>query len=271
MLQANQPIGIFDSGVGGLTVAHAICKLLPHENTVYFGDTTHLPYGDKSAEAVRGFSLRIADFLLEKNCKLIVMACNTASAAAYNDLKKHIGDKALLVNVIDPMVSYVAEHHANERIGIIATKGTIGSKVYENKLQQSNISQVKTLATPLLVHLIEEGFSNHPGCQLLVNEYLTNPNLSDIDVLVLACTHYPIIKNLIEEYYQGKVAVLDSTLITAKETQRVLENEKLLNQSASIGVHQFYVSDYTPAFETIAHLFYGDKIKLEQSKIWNIE
>jgi glutamate racemase len=268
---ADQPIGIFDSGVGGLTVANAICKLLPHENTVYFGDTTHLPYGDKSSEAVKAFSLRIADFLIEKNCKMIVIACNTASAAAYNALNLHIQNKALLINVIDPMVNYLEQTHAQQRIGIIATKGTIGSKVYERKLHERHISEVKSLATPLLVHLIEEGFSGHPGCQLLVNEYLSNPALNEIEVLVLACTHYPIIKNLIEEYYEGRTSVLDSTIITAKATQAALANAQLLNNSSTPGLHQFYVSDYTPAFETIAHLFYGDKIKLEQSKIWKSE
>ena len=221
-LSANQPIGIFDSGVGGLTVANAICKLLPHENTIYFGDTIHLPYGDKSSDAVKNYATKITKFLIEKQCKMVVVACNTASAAAFEILKKQFEDKILLVDVIEPMVQYVKKNFSDKKIGVIATKGTIASGVYEKKLAEFGIHDVHSLATPLLVHLIEEGFSRHTGSQLLVHEYLHHPQLRKIAVLVLACTHYPILKNTMEEFYHNEVKVLDSTEITAIEVQQKL-------------------------------------------------
>lgn len=270
-LQAQQPIGIFDSGIGGLTVAHAISQLLPHENLVYYGDTAHLPYGDKSAEAVRQFSLGITKFLEEQNCKMVVVACNTASAAAFEALQSEFGERILLVNVIDPMVDFVQQHYPIAKVGIIATKGTVHAKVYPRKLATKDVTDVHALATPLLVHLIEEGFSKHAGSKLLVEEYLNQPELKDIDVLILACTHYPIIKDYIEDFYQKKVEVLDSTLITAEAVKSLLATHSLLNNQSIAGTHQFFVSDYTSAFEQITKLFWGEAVALEKNNIWEKE
>ena len=270
-LNAQQAIGIFDSGIGGLTVAHAISRLLPHENIVYYGDTAHLPYGDKSAEAVRQFSLGITKFLEEQQCKMVVVACNTASAAAYEAMQKEFGDRLLLVNVIDPMVEYVHEHYPTSKVGIIATKGTVNAKVYPRKLAAMDVTDVHALATPLLVHLVEEGFSRHAGAKLLVEEYLHQPELNDINVLILACTHYPIIKGYIEDFYQKKVNVLDSTLITAEAVKRLLEERSLLNKQSANGDKHFYVSDYTAAFEQITKLFWGEAVNLEKNNIWEKE
>jgi glutamate racemase len=268
-LKAEQPIGIFDSGVGGLTVANAICKLLPNENTIYFGDTAHLPYGDKSTEAVRQYAKRITEFLIEKNCKMVVVACNTASAAAFEDLKKLFGNKILLVDVIEPMVNHIKQNYADKKIGIIATKGTVGSGIYENKLKAVDVNDVNSLATPLLVHLIEEGFSKHIGSNLLVQEYLHDKKLRKIDVLVLACTHYPILKNTIEDFYHHEVKVLDSTIITAQKVKEALLESQLLNTCNQKASHEFYVSDFTPAFEQITKIFYGAEIHLAKCDIWN--
>jgi glutamate racemase len=270
-LQAQQPIGIFDSGIGGLTVAHAISQLLPHENLVYYGDTAHLPYGDKSAEAVRQFSLGITKFLEEQNCKMVVVACNTASAAAFEALQSEFGERILLVNVIDPMVDFVQQHYPIAKVGIIATKGTVHAKVYPRKLAAKDVTDVNALATPLLVHLIEEGFSKHAGSKLLVEEYLNQPELKDIDVLILACTHYPIIKGYIEDFYQKKVEVLDSTLITAEAVKSLLAKHSLLNKQSILGTHQFFVSDYTSAFEQITKLFWGEAVLLQKNNIWEKE
>ncbi|MEY2830171.1 MAG: glutamate racemase [Bacteroidota bacterium] len=269
MTNNKQPIGIFDSGVGGLTVAHAIATLLPHENTIYFGDTAHLPYGDKSTEAVRQYSKRITEFLMDKNCKMVVIACNTASAAAFEELKKIFGEKIMLVDVIEPMVNHIKNNFAHKKIGIIATKGTVGSGIYENKLKAADVNHVSSLATPLLVHLIEEGFSKHQGSNLLVQEYLHDKKLRKIDVLVLACTHYPILKNTIEDFYHHEVTVLDSTIITAEVVQAVLQKNNLLNTQKTKAIHQFFVSDFTPAFEQITKVFYGSEIHLEKCDIWN--
>ncbi len=263
-----QPIGIFDSGIGGLTVAHAICNALPHENIIYYGDTAHLPYGDKSAQAVTEFSIGITRFLIEQGCKLVVVACNTASAAAYPALQEKFGKQVHLLNVIDPMIAHIQQYHAQENIGIIATKGTVNSKVYPNKLASLGITKVNSLATPLLVHLIEEGFSQHPGSRLLVAEYLHQATLKDIEVLVLACTHYPIIKTIIEDYFQHRVKVLDSTLITAASVKHLLTEFDQLNNQTVSGTKQFYVSDYTAAFEQVTKVFWGASIHLEQHNIW---
>ncbi len=268
-ISSQNPIGIFDSGVGGLTVADAICKLLPSENTIYFGDTIHLPYGDKSTEVVKNYATKITEFLLEKKCKMVVVACNTAAAAAFEELKNKFGNKILLVDVIEPMVNFVAQNFTKNKIGIIATKGTVASNVYETKLKSHHVADVHSLATPLLVHLIEEGFSHHEGSQLLVQEYLRHKILRKIDVLVLACTHYPILKNTIEEFYHHEVKVLDSSEITAQAVKDKLFENNLLNQQKNEATHQFFVSDFTPAFQQIAQLFYGENIQLQKLNIWN--
>lgn len=264
----SSPIGIFDSGIGGLTVAHAICKALPNENIIYYGDTAHLPYGDKSAEAVTQFSVGITQFLLQQNCKMIVVACNTASAAAFETLQQKFGEQVLLVNVIDPMVNFIQQYHQKNKIGIIATKGTVNSKVYDRKLSAAGVTDVHSLATPLLVHLIEEGFSTHAGSQLLVNEYLSSQTLAEINVLVLACTHYPIIKKSIENYFHQAVEVLDSTVITANAVKQLLASKNLLNDSVEQGKAEFFVSDFTPAFEQVTKVFWGEAVHLEQKNIW---
>src|SRR5690606_9790977 len=158
-MKASQPIGIFDSGIGGLTVASAIRRVLPNEQIIYFGDTAHMPYGDKSPEAIKYYSLKIGKFLKEKGCKVIVIACNTASSLGFQDLKDFLGDKLPIFNVIDPVVAYTAAHKEYDRIGVIATKATIRSQVYAKKLEEiiPNI-KVHSLATPLLAPMIEEGF-----------------------------------------------------------------------------------------------------------------
>jgi glutamate racemase len=269
MKQNNQPIGIFDSGVGGLTVANAICKAMPHESIIYFGDTAHLPYGDKSAHAVQHYSETITQFLINKGCKAVVVACNTASAAAFSSLQKKFGGQVLLANVIEPMIDYITLKYSQKRIGIIATKGTVAANVYEKKLAKQDIVQVKSLATPLLVHLIEEGFSKHPGSNLLVKEYLDNPKLKNIEVLVLACTHYPILRTIIESHYNQKVEVLDATAITAQYLFELIQHKNLLNIRQDKPQHKFYVSDYTPAFEEITKIFWGKTIHLEKKDIWS--
>ena len=189
-LHARNPIGIFDSGIGGLTVAAAIHKLLPNERIVYFGDTAHLPYGDKSAKAIRGYSQKITEFLLEKHCKMVVMACNTASSVGFRIVKQTCGSKALATNVIDPMVKYVSANYQTGKVGIIGTKGTIDSRVYPRKLKQENEELlVASAATPLLCPMIEEGFFNNNISKTIIFDYLSRNQLEEIDALVLGCTH----------------------------------------------------------------------------------
>jgi len=263
-----QPIGIFDSGIGGLTVARAINKLLPAEKIIYFGDTAHMPYGEKSAEAIKHYCIKIADFLISKKCKTIVIACNTASAAGYKAVVKHTGYKDLVINVIDPAATYATQNHQHQQIGIIGTKRTIGSNVYAKKILQIDAqAKVLQLATPLLAPMIEEGFFNNKISQTIINSYLEKSKLKDINALILGCTHYPLIKTQIEKFYGKKIEVIDSSIIVAKKVKQVLQKHKLLNHGKEKN-HEFYVSDYTKSFEQTTNLFFGKALKLKQNNIW---
>src|SRR5438477_6819095 len=147
---SKKPIGLFDSGIGGLTVARAIVKTLPNENIIYFGDTAHLPYGDKSTAAIQAYSIKICDMLLKEGCKLILIACNSASAAAFDLVKEYVGSRAMVMNVIDPLVNYVRENFAQKHLGLIGTKQTINSQVHRKKIAALNINtRLSALATPL--------------------------------------------------------------------------------------------------------------------------
>lgn len=271
----SQPIGIFDSGIGGLTVAKAITKLLPNEQIIYFGDTAHMPYGEKSAEAIKHYSVKIAEFLKFKNCKMIVIACNTASAAGFKAVVKDTGMKDLIVNVIDPAAAYVVKKHFRQRIGIIGTKRTISSNVYAKRIAALDpVADVVQLATPLLAPMIEEGFFNNKISQTIINSYLSKSRLNKIDALILGCTHYPLIKNEIKKYYGKKVEVIDSSEIVAMEVKEVLTKHKLLNtdKAGKFGLgkkaQQFFVSDYTQSFEESSKIFFEEKVKLKQFNIW---
>lgn len=268
-LDANQPIGLFDSGIGGLTVAKAIKKILPHEKLIYFGDTAHLPYGDKSPDSIKYYAIRIAQFLLDNRCKMIVIACNTASALAYDTVKDFIGKRALVVNVIDPVVKKINERHNLTRIGVIGTKGTIKSGIHAKKLTESNKNlEVHSLATPLLVPMIEEGFFNNKISRAVIDSYLSRPKLKKIDALILGCTHYPLIKNEIESVYHNKVLLIDTADEVAEYVYDLLKKNRLLNTSKKKPVHRFYVSDYTDAFEKNTNFFFNEKVKLEEARIW---
>ena len=264
------PIGIFDSGIGGLTLAHAITKLLPEESIIYFGDTAHLPYGDKSATAIQSYSLKICNLLLEKNCKLILIACNSASAAAYDLVKTYVGSKAVVVNVIDPVIEYLSKNWKNHTLGLIGTKQTVNSGLYAQKAADLHQGvEIKSLATPLLAPMIEEGFFNNKISASIIEEYLQNENLQNIEGLILGCTHYPLIKNQIEQFYQGKTQVIDTSEIVAEKIRSILIQQNLETPSKEQGDRQFFVSDYTKSFEQSTKLFFGEEIKLELYPIWD--
>lgn len=258
------PIGIFDSGIGGLTVAHAITKLLPNESIVYFGDTAHLPYGDKSEAAIQAYSIKIADILLKRGCKVIVIACNSASSAAYELLKEYVQKEACILNVIDPMVDYVSSHYQGKKIGLIGTKRTVQSGIYKKKLEEASKGiLLKSLPTPLLAPMIEEGYFNNKISHDLIEEYLNNNILKDIDALILACTHYPLIKTEIKNFYTKKVEVLDSSEIIALALKSLLLKNELLKRT-DLPIHTFLVSDYTESFEASTQIFFGRMIRLEK-------
>jgi glutamate racemase len=268
-LHSKQPIGIFDSGIGGLTVANAIKELLPNEQLIYFGDTAHLPYGEKSEDAIKYYSIRIAQFLLKHNCKAIVIACNTASSLAYDVVRDFVGDKAIVINVIDPVVSHVIQKNSNKKIGVIGTKGTIKSNIYEKKILEKNPNaKVASLATPLLASMIEEGFFNNNISKTIIHSYLSKPKLKKVDAMILACTHYPLIKPEIKSFYKDNVEIVDSAEIVAQHVKKTLEKNELLN-TGKAGKHHFYVSDYTEAFEKSTKFFFKSKIHLEEANFWN--
>jgi glutamate racemase len=267
-MNSSAPIGIFDSGIGGLTVAHAVTNLLPNESIIYFGDTAHLPYGDKSASAIQAYSIKICNLLMQQKCKVILIACNSASAAAYELVKEYMGSKAKVLNVIDPAVKYLGENYANKTVGLIGTKQTINSNIYKKKTDAlgKNID-LKALATPLLAPMIEEGFFNNQISETVINQYLNDVSLIAVEALVLGCTHYPLIKTQIEAFYKGKVSILDTSEIVAMALKDYLSDEKLLNQNSNTTQH-FYVSDYTASFEASTKVFFGENVKLEHYPLW---
>jgi glutamate racemase len=268
-LSKEQPIGVFDSGIGGLTVAHAIRNLLPGESMIYFGDTAHLPYGDKSEAAIQAYSVKIADVLLRKGCKVIVIACNSASSAAYELLKEYVRKDVHIINVIDPMVELVTSQFPGKHVGLIGTKRTVQSGVYVRKIDESKKNIItQSLATPLLAPMIEEGFFNNQISHEIIAQYLSDHALQSIEALILACTHYPLIKKEIGDYYQGQMPILDSSEVVALALKSHLEKEDLLNDSPETK-HQFLVSDYTESFEASARTFFHESVHLEKHPLWN--
>ena len=263
----NNPIGIFDSGIGGLTVAHAISRLMPNENIIYFGDTAHLPYGDKSPDLIHSFVKNISNFLLnEKQCKAIVIACNTASATSYEFLRDRHKGNVPIINVIDPIVEAIVADDSIRKVGLIATKTTVESGVYQEKLNRRNPNvEVEVLATPLLAPMIEEGFSQDKISHTVIENYLSNPKFKDIDALILGCTHYVLAKEEINSFFDGKVKLFDSTGILAEKLKDILEIEGLLTGDSHLKNH-FYFSDKTRGFEESASRFYGENVKLELKK-----
>jgi glutamate racemase len=264
-----RPIGFFDSGIGGLTVAAAFKKMLPNESIVYFGDTAHLPYGDKSPESIRHYAARITGFLLEKKCKAIVIACNTASAHAYKTVSDVAGPEIPVINVIDPVAQFVANRFGSGKIGVIGTKGTIESRVYVKRIEKLN-KEIKVLscATPLLAPMIEEGFFNNKISQAVIDSYLSKPSLKGIEGIILGCTHYPLISKSIEAFYSGTVDVIDGSKIVATECKEVLLSKNLISHSERPMEDQFFVSDFTESFEASTRFFFKKKIHLKEARIW---
>ena len=263
-----QPIGVYDSGIGGLTLAQAMTRLLPHEQLIYFGDTAHLPYGDKSTAAIQAYSVKICNLLIQQNCKVILIACNSASAAAYDLVREYVGSKAKILNVIDPVVAYIGERYAGQSVGLIGTKQTVNSNVYKKKIDALNKNiGLSALATPLLATMIEEGFFNNTISESVIAKYLSEPALQNIEALILGCTHYPLIKNQINDYYQGRVDIVDASELVARHVQQFLETNQLAADYLPRD-HKFYVSDFTRSFEEATKIFFAREVNLEHYPLW---
>ncbi|MBN1950480.1 MAG: glutamate racemase [Bacteroidales bacterium] len=267
-MKKEQAIGVFDSGLGGLTVAKAINQLLPNEDVVYFGDTAHLPYGDKSKQTIIQYSTAIARFLLENKCKVIVIACNSASSNAYDEVVELAGSKSLILNVIDPVVQYIVRTDYTN-IGVIGTKSTIDSNSYQEKIHNARKGlYVTSMATPLLVPMIEEGFIYDDISNAIIRNYLSRREIADVESLILGCTHYPIIKHQINKFYNFDVDIVDSGKIVAGSLKDMLVKNNLLNEQATPGKNTFYVSDFTRYFKQISRMFFEEDIELELKNLW---
>lgn len=253
------PIGVFDSGLGGLTVAHAIMRQLPAENLVYFGDTARVPYGPKSPDTVRRYSHEIAAYLLEQGVKAIVVACNTATAHALPMLKAELD--VPVIGVVEPGARAAVRASRSGRIGVIATAGTIKSGAYVRAIEaESSAAQVTARACPLFVPLVEEGWTDHEATWSVAREYLAPFMHDEIDTLVLGCTHYPLLKPLIGEIVGRSVRLIDSAEETAIDTRRMLAEHSLAADSGE-GTYRFVASDDQQQFLTLGQRFFGDTIE----------
>ncbi len=255
----SKPIGVFDSGVGGLTVVKEIIRQLPNEDIVYFGDTARVPYGIKSRETVIRFSIEDALFLLKNDVKLICVACNTASSVALPVIKNHF--KVPVVGVISPGVREAVYATRNKRVGVIGTRGTIKSRTYEIEIKQLDPSvAVFTAACPLFVPFAEEGWLTGKVVEEVVRYYLLPMKKARVDTVILGCTHYPLLKPVIRQILGDSVTLIDSAKQVAIEVKKILCTDGLLNGKHT-AKHRFYVSDNPEWFSGLAKRFLGRPIK----------
>ena len=248
---ADAPIGVFDSGVGGLTVAREIMRQLPSEKVVYFGDTARVPYGSKSKETVLKFSKQIVRFLMTKNVKAIVFACNTASALALEEMREDI--RVPVVGVVRPGAKMAVEMTETKSVGIIGTDATIKSGIYTDYIRQLDPTvTVVGKACPLFVPLVEEGWLEARISDDMVQRYLTEMKEYNVDSLVLGCTHYPLLYNPIKRFMGEEVTLVNPAYETAKELKTMLSGDGLLNNGNKRPHHDFYVSDGVDKFKVFA-------------------
>jgi glutamate racemase len=254
-----KPIGVFDSGVGGLTVVKELIQQLPGEDIIYFGDTARVPYGIKSKETVIRFSIENILFLLKEDVKLICVACNTVSSLALPVIKHHF--KVPIIGVISPGVREAVYATRNKRIGVIGTRGTIKSKAYENQIKHLDPTiKVTALACPLFVPFVEEGWLSGDVVLNVAKEYLKPLKEAKVDTVILGCTHYPLLKNVIRQVLGARVTLIDSAKQVAIEVKKILSSENLLSTGKKAS-HKFYVSDNPEWFTGLAQRFLGKPIK----------
>lgn len=252
-------IGIFDSGVGGLTVLRELARALPQEDTIYFGDTARVPYGTKSPDTVIRYSQEIASFLMTRDIKLLVVACNTASAVALPTLRRQL--PIPVVGVIEPGARRAVEVTKSGVVGVIGTAGTIRSSAYSRAIKRLN-PNISVLAKPcpLFVPLAEEGWTDNEIARLTAHQYLDELREAGVDSLVLGCTHYPLLKKIIAEAMGPQVALVDSAEETARTVTAILQEKKLLRPAAEQGNHHYYVTDVPAGFIRVGNRFLGGKL-----------
>lgn len=253
-------IGIFDSGLGGLTVMKAIAQVLPNEDIVYLGDTARLPYGTKSPETIIRYSIENTHFLIEQGIKALVVACHTACAFALETLQQNFDFP--IVGVIQPMVDFLQKNYDKKRVAILGTRGTITSGIYQQNLSSIDLIPIQC---QLLVHLAEEGYVDHPSTRLVLEEYLAPLQQHPVDAIVLGCTHFPVLRTEIAKVVNSKTAILDPAIYCAKSLLSLLQNRHLLNEKTDSPASVFFVSEEAEKFQSLAPLFLGrsvDHVKL---------
>jgi glutamate racemase len=260
-----RPIGIFDSGVGGLTVVGEIWKLLPAENIVYFGDTARVPYGTKSKETVTKFSVENVEFLMKHDVKLVLVACNTASSLSLEFLKRCF--RVPIIGVIGPGAREAVSATRSGRIGVIGTNATVSSGAYEAAVKRIDKKlKVYAASCPLFVPLVEEGWIDKPVARDIAEIYLRPLKAKKVDTLVLGCTHYPLLKNVIKKVMGPGVALVDSAMEVAKEARELLDASGVLNKSRASGGHRFFSSDEPARFIRMGERFLKRRITCEKKK-----
>lgn len=253
MTQAS--IGIFDSGFGGLTVMNAVKNLLPHENIIYFGDTANLPYGNKSEEAISEYCLKNTDFLLSLGIKLLIIACHTVCTSSYKQIAKITS--VPVVGMIEPSLSLIKERVKTGKIALLGTNRTIDSQVYQNLIKESlPHSEVTSIPCPLFVPIVEEGYAEHPIAKFIVQEYLKPLQKESIQAILLACTHYPLLKKWIQKEMGPSTMLIDPSMECAIQTQKILADKDLLNTSIAPPSYVFYVSDDPEKFRSLGKRFF---------------
>ena len=256
---SSRPIGIFDSGIGGLTVARAIYDRLPGESTIYFGDTARVPYGPKSPETVRRYSLEILDWLLEQDVKAVVIACNTSTAHALEALQA--ASPVPVIGVIEPGARAAITASRGGTIGVIGTAGTIASNAYARAIRGIRSgARVEQRACPLFVPLVEEGWFEHPAADLIAREYLTPFTEAGVGTLVLGCTHYPLLRPLLQQVMGPDVRLIDSGEETARVVAAALRERGLEAPEGAPATHRFVVSDDEARFRQVGARFIGDRL-----------
>ncbi len=247
------PIGIFDSGIGGLTVAKEIIKALPYESIIYIGDTARVPYGTRSKEVITKFAKELAVFLLKRQVKCLVVACNTISATCLKEIEKI--SPVPVLGVVDPVVELAVKQTKNNKIGVIGTNGTVNSGAYDKKIRKINSKiKVNSIACPLFVPIAEEGLESHKATKLIAEDYLKNFKNMGIDTLILGCTHYPVLGNVIQSVTGKNVTLIDSAKPTAKQLKKVLTEKNLLSENRN-PKYKFYVTDAPERVSKVASRF----------------
>lgn len=259
----DRPIGIFDSGIGGLTVTKEIVKLLPYESIIYLGDTARVPYGPRSKEVICSFAKEMVNFLLKKNVKVLVVACNTISATCLEEIKKV--SPIPVIGVVEPAVKAAVK--LGKKIGVIGTLGTINSKAYEKEIKKLDSKiEVISVGCPLFVPLAEEGLRNKKVTKLVAEDYLVELIAKKIDTLILGCTHYPLLLQTISETVGPKVIIVDSAKPTAEDLKNLLKEKNLLSDNSKPTL-EFFVTDAPERVKKVAGKFFGEKLNGRLKKI----